>query len=211
MIDRRRFLASSSALAGSALAGTAAVLPITVPAPAQAEAVMNDDGLYTQTWFVESFLDLREDLGEAASAGKRFAILWEQRGCPYCKEMHTVNLAKPAINDYVKEKFAILQLNLWGSRSVTDFDGEELEERNLANKWRVNFTPTISFFPEDAADGKNGREIEVYRMPGYFKPFHFLSMFEYVEQKAYADQNFQRFLQDKFKRLEAEGKSADVW
>ncbi len=211
MIDRRKFLASSSALAGAALAGTGAVAPLVVPTPLRAEAVVNDDGLYTQPWFVESFLDLRDDVSEAASAGKRFAILWEQRGCPYCKEMHTVNLAKPAINDYVQNKFAILQLNLWGSRTVTDFDGEELEERNLANKWRVNFTPTISFFPEETADGKSGRELEVYRMPGYFKPFHFLSMFEFVEQKAYANQNFQRFLQDKFKRLEAEGKSTDVW
>jgi len=204
MFDRRTFLASTAVIAGAGL------VPSAMTSAARA-ATKNDDGLYVQPWFVESFLDLREDLGEATAAGKRYAILWEQRGCPYCKELHTVNLARPEINAFLQEKFSILQLNLWGSRAVTDFDGEELEERRLAAKWRVNFTPTIQYFPAEAPDGKTGRDIEVARMPGYFKPFHFMSMFEFVEQGAYEEQNFQRFLQDKFKRLDAEGKSADVW
>lgn len=205
MIDRRKFVTSAGTIAGVSL-----VLPTAFVSGAQA-LTPNEDGLYAQPWFVESFLDLRDDLGEAADAGKHLAVLWEQRGCPYCKEMHKVNLAQPDIENYLKEKFAIVQLNLWGSRAVTDFDGEELEERKLAAKWRVNFTPTISYFPQKAEEGKGGRELEVARMPGYFKPFHFKSMFEYVEAKAYEDQNFQRFLQDKFKRLEEEGKKVDVW
>ena len=77
--------------------------------------------------------------------------------------------------------------------------------RALARKWRVNFTPTINFFPEKSNGKQSGRDLEVMRMPGYFKPFHFLSMFEFVEQNAYKDQNFQRFLQAKFKALEAAG------
>ena len=61
--------------------------------------------------------------------------------------------------------------------------------------------------PEEIAKG----ETEVARMPGYFKPFHFHSMFEFVNDGSYKDQNFQRYLQDKFKRLEAEGKKPEVW
>ena len=69
-------------------------------------------------------------------------VLFEQRGCPYCKELHAVNFARSEITDYIREHFMVVQLDLWGSREVTDFDGEAMEERALAGKWRVNFTPT---------------------------------------------------------------------
>ena len=48
-------------------------------------------------------------------------------------------------------------------------------------------------------------------MPGYFKPFHFVSMFEFVADGSYKDQNFQRYLQDKFADYEKRGEKPDVW
>ena len=111
-------------------------------------------------------VDLREDLQEATDAGKRFAIVWEQDGCPYCKEMHLTNFADPEVRDYVERNFVVLQLNIWGSREVTDFDGEVMSEKALARRNRVRFTPTIQFFP--ALGGGSGDEdvAEVTRMPG---------------------------------------------
>ncbi len=163
------------------------------------EPKMGDDGLYKQDWFVESFLDLAEDLAEATAAKKRFAILWEQRGCPYCHDLHTINLRDRAAVSYIRERFAILQLNLWGDRMTTDFDGEKLREKDLARKYRVNFTPTLQFFPETADEmkGKKGTDAEVARMPGYFRAFHFISMFEYVWDKRYVSQDFQRYIVEK--------------
>ncbi len=182
-------------------------------AAATAEPALNDDGLHVQPWFVQSFLELRDDLEEASAQGKRLAVVWEQKGCPYCREMHRVNFARDDISNYVREHFAVIQLNLWGSREVTDFDGVAMEERELARRWRVNFTPTICFFPTslEALEGRAGGDIEVARMPGYFKPFHFLSMFEFVAAEAYRTQNFQRFLQDKFAEYEARGIDPNVW
>ena len=55
---------------------------------------MTGDGLYREPWFLQSFLNLAEDLETAQSAGKRFAIMWELKGCPYCKETHFVNFAQ---------------------------------------------------------------------------------------------------------------------
>lgn len=161
---------------------------------------LGDDGLYHQDWFVNSFLDLKDDLAEATKAGKRLAIIWEQKGCPYCRDVHIVNLADDMLRNYVKANFAVLQLNLWGDREVTDFDGQVLSEKNLARKYRVNFTPTIQFFPETAAEmaGKKGEDVEVARMPGYFRNFHFQAMFEYVKDKRYAKgQDFQRYILEK--------------
>ncbi len=202
-----------TALAGAGLVSAAPRIAIASGEATLPEAEVNDDGLHTQSWFHDSFLDLAEDLGEAAAEGKDLAIMFEQRGCPYCREMHNVNLRKPEIVDYIKANFVVLQLNLWGSREVTDFDGEAMEERALARKWLVNFTPTISFFSRDSAGigDKSGRDIEAARMPGYFKPFHFASMFEYVHDGAYKDENFQKFLQEKFRRLEEEGKKPSIW
>ncbi len=197
-------------LAGSALAAAA---PLGRGAEGGVEPAVSDDGLYTQPWFMQTFLEMRDDLAEAAGQGKRFAVLWEQKGCPYCREMHRVNFARPEINAYVRERFGIVQLNMWGSREVTDFDGNAMEERELARRWRVTFTPTIQFFPPSLADagGKTGAAIEVARMPGYFKPFHFVSMFEFVYENAYADQHFQRYLQQKFADLKAKGIDPNVW
>lgn len=192
MISRRGF--NLQAL-GAIAAGAAGF-----PALARAEELkLTDDGLIYQPWFLESFLILEEDLADAAANGKRFAIFWELKGCPYCKETHRVNLAQPEILDYVKSNFTVLQLNIIGSRKVTDFDGEELSERALAQKWQVKFTPTIQFFTDDAdaAKGKTGKENEVARIPGYFKPEHFIAMFHYVKEKAYETRKFHEYVRAK--------------
>lgn len=170
---------------------------------------VNDDGLHEQTWFTQTFLDFKEDIADAAADGKRVAVFIEQRGCPYCREMHEVNLQDTRISSFIQEHFTVVQLNLWGARETTDLDGASLEERDLARKWRVNFTPTIVFLPtpEEAASGTT----EVARMPGYFKPFHFMSMFEFVQSGAYQDAGFQRYLQNKFEDLRNKGISPDVW
>ena len=115
---------------------------------ARAEPVLTEDGLYRQPWFLESFLELADDLAAAANSGKRFAVMWELRGCPYCRETHLVNFARADIADYIKANFDILQLNIIGSRKVTDFDGTEISEKALAAKYGVRFTPTFQFFPE---------------------------------------------------------------
>lgn len=164
------------------------------------ESKLGDDGLHKQDWFLNSFLDLKEDLADATKSGKRFAILWEQKGCPYCADLHVVNFADDATREWIKAHFVILQLNLWGSREVTDFDGQVLPEKELARKYRITFTPTVQYFPETAPEivGKKGADMEVARLPGYFRNLHFQGMFEYVWDKRYAKgQDFQRFIKEK--------------
>ena len=163
---------------------------------ARAAPVLTDDGLYKEPWFLESFLELADDLDGAAKEGKRFAIMWELKGCPYCKETHFVNFAKPDIADYIKANFEVLQLNIIGSRKVTDFDGSELSEKALAAKYNVRFTPTFQFFPEQAGPlkGLDPQKREVARLPGYMRPGDFLAMFRYVREKAYESKSFRDFV-----------------
>lgn len=169
----------------SMLAGAATLL---APLPAAASVLkLNDDGLYTKPWFLESLLDLNDDLKEAADKGKRLVIMWELKGCPYCKKVHEINLADPAIESFIKDRFELLQLNIIGAREVTDFDGQRLTEKEFARKYGVRATPTFQFFPEKA-DGlaqKAPQAREVARWQGYMEPKPFTAMFRFVADKAY--------------------------
>jgi thioredoxin-related protein len=85
---------------------------------------------------------------------------------------------------------------LIGSRKVTDFDREELAEKDLARKYGIRFTPTFQFFPPsvDGLDVKDAMAREVARAPGYLKPPHFLAMFRFVRERAYERGSFRDFL-----------------
>lgn len=177
-------------------------------------ADVGDDGLHLQPFFADTFLELGEDLAEATANGKDLMVIWEQYGCPYCAEMHAVNFAREDIPAYIEEHFMVIQLNMWGSREVTDFDGEAMEERDLARRWFVNFTPTTLYFAMDDPDNppQDMREALAFMLPGYFKPFHHLSSLEYVATDGYKDQpNFQRWLQAKADHMREQGLEVDLW
>src|SRR5215468_5405958 len=180
----------------SLLLGGASFVALSGTGARAEQPILTDDGLYKEPWFLESFLDLGDDLEDAAKQGKRFVVMWELKGCPYCKETHFVNFAQPRIADYVKTNFEVLQLNIIGSRKVTDFDGAELAEKELAAKYGVRFTPTFQFFGERAAIFKTlpPATREVARSAGYMLPDDFLAMFRYVREKAYESKSFRDYL-----------------
>ncbi|MDX2158356.1 MAG: thioredoxin family protein [Hyphomicrobiaceae bacterium] len=187
----------SFAATGSALATDPSALPPALgPTEPRVAPIKGEDGLFLQSWFVTSFLDLKDDHAEAKSKGRRFAVIFEQRGCVYCTKMHTDVLSQRYINDYVRDNFSIVQLDLWGSREVTDFDGTKLPEKKLAERWGVLFTPTIVFLKEDLTPyaGKWGPPLEVARLPLGFGPATFYDLFVWVKAKVYeTDASFQRF------------------
>src|SRR5215467_7691290 len=181
----------------SLLLGGASFVALSGTGARAEQPILTDDGLYKQPWFLESFLDLGDDLEGARKEGKRFVIMWELRGCPYCKETHLVNFAQARIADYVKTNFEVLQLNIIGSRKVTDFDGQELSEKAIAAKYGVRFTPTFQFFGEGALKDLTPAKREVSRASGYMLPDDFLAMFRYVKEKAYEGKSFRDYLKSR--------------
>ena len=163
-----------------------------IAAPAHA-AELGEDGLYKQDWMPVTFKDMAEDLETAQDEGKRLAIMFEQRGCIYCKELHEKVFSDPEVADYIKENFMVVQMNLFGDEEVTDFDGEALSEKDMARRWGVVFTPTIMFLPEEAAESP-ANQIAVATMPGAFGKYTTLHMFQWVAEKGYAlDEHFQKY------------------
>ena len=90
----------------------------------------------------------------------------------------------------------MLQLNIIGSRKVTDFDGSELSEKELAVEiWRA-LHADLPVFPGAGrpAQGAGTAKREVSRLPGYMRPDDFLAMFRYVREKAYESKSFRDFV-----------------
>lgn len=146
---------------------------------------VGEDGLHREPWFSVTFKDVAEDIKTAAAEGKRLVIIYEQRGCIYCKEMHEQVLSDPEVRDYVQKNFMVVEYNLFGDEDVTDLDGTKLTEKTAARKWGFIFTPTIVFLPETAPHNTTVRDAAVATMPGAFKKGTFLDLFHWVRDKGY--------------------------
>ena len=174
-----------------------AFMAFAVPAAA---VEIGDDGLHKEDWFSLTFKDIAEDIATAKENGKRLALIVEQRGCIYCKEVHEVLLQDPEVRDYIKEHFMVVQYNMHGAEEVTDTDGEVLTEKAAARKWRLLFTPTIMFMPEDPPEGDDAGRAAVAMMPGAFKKGTFLEMFIWVNDKGYeGEEGFQTYYNRRYR------------
>ncbi len=157
-------------------------------------AQLGEDGLHKQPWFSVTFKDIAEDMAAAKEAGKRLAIIIEQRGCIYCKKMHETVFSDDKIAKYIKDNFMMVQYNMFGDEEVVDTDGETLTEKKAVRKWGLAFTPTILFLPEDAAKDKNAKQAAVMIMPGAFGRNTVRNMFQWVKEKGYlGEEPFQKY------------------
>jgi thioredoxin-related protein len=167
---------------------------------------VGDDGLHKQAWFAQTFRDIKEDMATAKAEGKRLALIFEQRGCIYCKQVHEQVLTDPDVRDFIKANYMVVQYNLYGDEEVVDLDGETLTEKKAARKWRVTFTPTIFFMPEESDGKRDVGASTVAVMPGAFRKGTFLDMFQWVHKKGYeSDEDFQRYHARRIKERTAAG------
>lgn len=156
---------------------------------------MGEDGLYKPDWLAVTFNDVAEDIGDAAADGKRLAIIWEQRGCLYCKKMHEEVFTDAQVERYIRDNYMVVQMNLFGDEEVTDLDGTALPEKQMARRWGITFTPTLMFLPDEVpADAGNAGAAAVATMPGAFSKNTTLNMFRWVREKGYeGEEHFQKY------------------
>ncbi|KGM89632.1 Thioredoxin-related protein [Roseovarius mucosus DSM 17069] len=168
---------------------------------------LGDDGLHKTDWMRDTFKDLREDLADANTEGKRLMVIIEQRGCIYCTKMHEEVFPRPEIADFIRNNFFVVQLNLHGDLEVVDFDGESLSEKQAARKWGLLFTPSILFLPEEVAEDQTAAQAAVAMMPGAFGPGTTLDLLTWVQEKRYlldTEEDFQRYHARRIAEREAE-------
>ncbi|MDP2122494.1 MAG: thioredoxin family protein [Hoeflea sp.] len=192
---RRAFLAFAAFAAGAALSVQAW------------SAELGDDGLHKEDWFSITFRDVAEDIEAARDEGKRLVMVFEQRGCIYCAQMHEKILSDPEVSDFIKAHFKVVQYNMFGDEEVTDLDGEVMTEKTAARKWGYVFTPTLVFLPEEVPEGLTAAQAAVATMPGAFGKWTFLNMFKWVAEKGYeGDEHFQKYHARIINELRASGR-----
>lgn len=136
-------------------------------------------------WFKVSFLDLHEDVAEAAEENKRLMVYFFQDGCPYCKKLLEDNFGQRAIAEKTQRYFDVVTINIWGDREVTVGD-KVFTEKNFAAALKVQYTPTLMFF--------NEKNKVVYRANGYYPPEKFNTVLDYVGQRMETAQSYQSYL-----------------
>lgn len=172
---------------------TAAVMAVSLALPGVA-AELGDDGLHKTEWMQDTFKDLREDLAEATATGKRLLVVIEQRGCIYCNKMHEEVFPDPQIDALLRERFFVVQLNMFGDVEITDFDGESLSEKDAMAKWGMLFTPTLMFFGEEVPEEVAANRAAVATMPGAFGRYTTLNLLNWVLEHGYqGDEPFQKY------------------
>ena len=123
-------------------------------------------------WFKESFLDLREDIKEAADNNKRVLLYFYQDGCPYCAKLLQNNFGQKKLADKTQNHFDVIAINMWGDKEVTDLNGQLTTEKKFSERMKVMYTPTLVFMTEK---GK-----VALRVNGYYAPNKFETALDYV-------------------------------
>jgi thioredoxin-related protein len=116
-------------------------------------------------WFTLSFLNIPEEVAEAARERKRLMLYFHQDGCPYCQKLVSVNFRDPKIVAKMRRDFSSVEINIFGDREVTWTDGRKMTEKQLAALIKVRYTPTLVFFDEKGALAA--------RIDGYLPPDRF--------------------------------------
>jgi len=132
--------------------------------PTRGEFYGATDTIYPD-WFKVSFMELEEDVAEAAEEGRRLMLVFHQNGCPYCNAFVERNLAQKDIEEWIQAKFDVIEINIFGDREVVSVGGETYTEKKFAEALNVQFTPTVLFLDE-----KGGLAL---RLNGYYDPDKF--------------------------------------
>ncbi|NNJ92665.1 MAG: thioredoxin fold domain-containing protein [Gammaproteobacteria bacterium] len=140
-------------------------------------------------WFKESFLDIGEDVMEASDEGKHVMLFMHLNGCPYCYKMVEENIKNAPYTDFIKQNFDVISLNIRGDREVALNEEVSLTEKELAERFKVMYTPTIVFLSPDNK--------VVARINGYRSVPDFKLVLNYVEEKAYEKQRLTQYVNDK--------------
>jgi thioredoxin-related protein len=124
------------------------------------------------SWFLDSFLDFKDEAAQAATHGKRLLLYFGQDGCPYCRELMQTNFTQRRIVDKTRTHFEAVALNIFGDREVLWHDGQRLSEKQLAKALQVQFTPTLLFLDQQGRPG--------VRLNGYWPPHKFDAALDFV-------------------------------
>jgi thioredoxin-related protein len=150
---------------------------------------------------VTSFLQPPYDLS-SRKTGKPLLVLFEQKNCPPCDELHT-DVLKQAGSAELLQKFDVVLLDTWSTTALTTPDGKKTTAEDWGRALNLTYVPSMVFFDDKSA--------EVFRAEGWLRTFHVQSSLEYVASKAYQqEKEFQRFVEARASKLRKQGIDVDL-
>jgi thioredoxin-related protein len=151
----------------------------------------------------ESFINPSTNLsGSAGSSSGYKLVLFEQKQCPNCDELHQ-DIFKRKESLEQLQRFDVYQLDMWSQDKITTPAGEQVTPREWAKELDIKFAPSLVFF------NKQGKE--VFRAEAYLKSFHVQSVMDYVASGAYRKQpEFQRYIDERAEHLREQGMTINL-
>lgn len=136
-------------------------------------------------------------------ARKPLLVLFEQKECPACDEMHGEAFRRPGSRELLN-RFDIAVVDIWSDEILQTTTGERLSAKEWARQLKIQHAPSMVFF--------NTMGKEVFRTEAYLRPFHIQSALDYVSSGAYREQKeFQRFVQSRADAMREQGLEVDIW
>ena len=100
-----------------------------------------------QFFFEPSLGDLTEELEIAREEGKQGVFLFfEMDECPFCHRMKETVLNQPEVQEFFRQNFRSLTIDIEGDIDIVDFDGLDTTQKEFARKNRVRATPMLAFY-----------------------------------------------------------------
>ncbi len=154
--------------------------------PAQALQLRDPESYF----FDETFGDLQEELATAKEQGKKaILIMFEMEECPFCRRMKAKVLNRDDVQEYFREHFLILSMDVEGDLEITDFQGNTTTQKEFALKqYRVRATPVFQFVDLDGKPIKKARYTGATSDADEFK-----LLGQYVVEERYKETSFVRY------------------
>jgi len=156
-----------------------------------------------QFFFEQSLGDLQEELEIARDDGKKGVfVFFEMDECPFCHRMKKTVLNQPEIQDYFKQNFQSISIDIEGDIEIVDFEGNSTTQKDFASKNRVRATPVMAFYDLEGS--------QVVRYTGATSGTEeFMWLAEFYIQGIYKekDQNGRSINFGKYKRLKKQQKT----
>jgi thioredoxin-related protein len=180
--------ANSNSRTGPApLLAALAVFLLTAALPVTATSPRDPD----EYFFTQTFGDLREEMAVAREEGKMGMLLFFMAdACSYCRHMLERVFTNPDVQDWYRERFVIIAVDIHGDVELTDFDGITLPSKVFSDHRKVFLTPVVSFVDLDGS--------EMYRHLGMVRsPEEMLLLGEYIEGRHYFDTEYRKYARQK--------------
>jgi len=137
------------------------------------------------------------NLAKLKSQNKPLVVLFEQKKCIACDELHLDGLKRDESLALLKQ-IHVAQVDIWSRDKITLFDGKVLDAQQWAKQLDIKYTPSLVFFDTQGT--------EVFRMEAYLKAFHVQSSLDYVISAAYLKEpSFQRYIDTRAKTIRDRG------